>query len=141
MIAIIWMYPRGKAVPNEHDAALIAGAAGVGLCLGADFIKINPPRNSHDQLDTDLLKQAVVAAGRAQIICSGGSLRHEATFLSDLYDQIHNAGTSGAAVGRNIHQKTITDAIRFCIAISKILFENNAPDSALSSLNNAEVGG
>ena len=43
LIVVLWIYPRGKAVTDEKDAALIAGAAGTALCLGADFVKVNPP--------------------------------------------------------------------------------------------------
>ena len=41
---MLWIYPRGKAVTAEKDPDLIAGAAGVALCLGADFVKVNPPK-------------------------------------------------------------------------------------------------
>ena len=44
MIVVLWIYPRGKAVAAEKDPDLIAGAAGVALCLGADFVKVNPPK-------------------------------------------------------------------------------------------------
>ena len=40
LVAILWIYLRGKAVKDENDAALLAGAAGVAACLGADFVKI-----------------------------------------------------------------------------------------------------
>ena len=43
LIAILWMYPRGKNIINTKDANLIAGAAGLGASLGADFVKINQP--------------------------------------------------------------------------------------------------
>jgi class I fructose-bisphosphate aldolase len=43
LVVVLWIYPRGKAVASEKDAALIAGAAGVALCLGADFVKVKPP--------------------------------------------------------------------------------------------------
>ena len=42
LLVVLWIYPRGKAVKAEKDPALIAGAAGVALCLGADFVKVNP---------------------------------------------------------------------------------------------------
>ena len=44
MISVVWMYPRGKAVEDEKDPQLIAGAAGVAGCLGADFAKVNYPK-------------------------------------------------------------------------------------------------
>ena len=40
LIVVLWIYPRGKAVTAEKDPDLIAGAAGVALCLGADFVKV-----------------------------------------------------------------------------------------------------
>ena len=40
LLVVLWIYPRGKAVKAEKDPALIAGAAGVALCLGADFVKV-----------------------------------------------------------------------------------------------------
>ena len=40
LIAILWMYPRGKAVKDENDPALLAGATGVAVCLGADFAEM-----------------------------------------------------------------------------------------------------
>jgi fructose-bisphosphate aldolase / 6-deoxy-5-ketofructose 1-phosphate synthase len=41
LITVLWMYPRGASIPNDRDASLIAGAAGVATSLGADFVKIN----------------------------------------------------------------------------------------------------
>ena len=42
LLVVLWIYPRGKAVTAEKDPDLIAGAAGVALCLGADFVKVFP---------------------------------------------------------------------------------------------------
>ncbi|MCL2818783.1 MAG: aldolase, partial [Actinomycetia bacterium] len=38
LIVVLWIYPRGKAVLDEKDAHLIAGAAGAANTLGADFV-------------------------------------------------------------------------------------------------------
>ena len=116
LVGIVWMYPRGKAVLDEKDANLLAGAAGVGACLGADFIKINPPANAQD------LKQAVLAAGDAKIICSGGKRVDEAVFLSELKAQLA-IGSSGCATGRNIHQKPLKEALKFCNAIAELILK------------------
>jgi len=43
LLAVLWIYPKGPYVKDEHDAHLIAGAAGVGACLGADFVKLKVP--------------------------------------------------------------------------------------------------
>jgi len=115
LLAILWMYPRGCAVKDEQDADLIAGAAGVAACLGADFVKVNPPES------TKALKIAVCAAGRAGVICSGGAKKSEKKFLQELQDQITSGGAAGCAVGRNIHQRNLADAIALCEKIEKIM--------------------
>ena len=113
LVVILWIYPRGKAIKKEKDPDLIAGACGVAASLGADFVKINSP-------GVKKLKQAILAAGRTKVICAGGKAKKEEKFLRELYDQIHIGKTSGCAVGRNIHQKSLNDAVKFCLAISAI---------------------
>lgn len=115
LIAVLWMYPRGKAVKDELDPGLIAGAAGVAACLGADFVKINCPR------EITALKQAVLAAGRTGVLCSGGAKKDEALFLKELEEQIA-LGAVGCAAGRNVYQKTEDDAVQFCEKVKKIIF-------------------
>ena len=61
LIVVLWIYPRGKAVKAEKDPALIAGAAGVALCLGADFVKVNPPKPEDGTAPAEALKVATVA--------------------------------------------------------------------------------
>src|SRR3989338_5317394 len=116
LITVLWMYPRGKAVKDEKDPHLIAGAAGVGACLGADFVKVNPPKKEGAN-SAELLKEAILAAGRTKVICAGGSSTDTKKFLEGLYQQIHVGGVSGNATGRNIHQKSFQDAVRMCDAI------------------------
>jgi DhnA family fructose-bisphosphate aldolase class Ia len=120
LIVVLWIYPRGAAVTAEKDADLIAGAAGVALCLGADFVKVNPPAPTDDATSAELLKQASQAAGRCGLVCAGGSTVDAHTFLSQLYDQIHIGGADGNATGRNIHQRSLDEAVRLTKAISAI---------------------
>jgi class I fructose-bisphosphate aldolase len=120
MIVVLWMYPRGKAVANEKDAHLIAGAAGVALTLGADFVKVNPPKGDDHASSAEQLKQAAWASGRTGLVCAGGSTVDAETFLSQLYDQIHLGGAIGNATGRNIHQRSLAEAVRLTKAISAI---------------------
>ncbi len=124
LLAVVWMYPRGKAVPNERDADLIAGAAGVGACLGADFVKVNPPEAKSGIESAELLTQATKAAGRSNVICSGGKAKDAHEFLADLHAQIHIGGAQGCATGRNIHHKSFEEAINFCEAIATIVIDN-----------------
>ncbi len=117
LIAMLWIYPRGKAVKNELDPDLIIGACGVASCLGADFVKVNNPGVKY-------LKQAVVAAGRTKVILAGGKQKDSDVFLQDLYDNIKNGFVAGCAVGRNIHQTDLNYALRLCKAINGMIYEN-----------------
>ena len=117
LLVVIWAYPRGKAVTAEKDPHLIAGATGTIACLGADFVKVNYPKADNK---AEALKEAVLAAGRCKVICAGGGSTSAEKFYQDLHDQLHIAGTQGNATGRNIHQRTLDEAIRFTNGISAI---------------------
>lgn len=127
MLAVIWAYPRGQAVKDEKDPHLIAGAAGAAAALGADFVKVNFPKSKQPLED---LKEAVQAAGNTKLVCAGGSSQPPKQFLKQLYDQIHVSGAAGNATGRNIHQKPLDQAIRFCNAISAITLDNATVEEA-----------
>lgn len=120
LLVVLWIYPRGKAVTDEKDPDLIAGAAGVALCLGADFVKVNPPHATDDKTSAEGLKIASMAAGRTGLVCAGGSKADANEFLTNLHDQIHIGGCCGNATGRNIHMRSTEEAIRLCNAISAI---------------------
>lgn len=122
LLVVLWIYPRGKAVTAEKDPDLIAGAAGVALCLGADFVKVNPPKPEGEDTRTpyEALKIASLAAGRTGLVCAGGSTVDAETFLTQLYNQIHVGGACGNATGRNIHQRSLDEAVRLTKAISAI---------------------
>jgi fructose-bisphosphate aldolase / 6-deoxy-5-ketofructose 1-phosphate synthase len=134
MFAVTWMYPRGKAVGDEKDPHLIAGAAGVAATLGADFVKVNAPKKEGFS-SGEVLKEAVEAAGRTKLICAGGSATDVTKFLQGLHDQIHIGGAFGNATGRNIHQKPLKEAVRFCNAISTLTFDNKNVQEALNIFN------
>jgi fructose-bisphosphate aldolase/6-deoxy-5-ketofructose 1-phosphate synthase len=128
-VTVLWMYPRGRAVKDEKDPHLIAGAAGVAAALGSDFAKVNyPEKPGFDS--TLLLKEAVQAAGRTKVVCAGGASRDVKSFLQQLHDQIHIGGASGNATGRNIHQKPLDEAVRFCNAIFAITVEDKTAEEA-----------
>jgi class I fructose-bisphosphate aldolase len=120
LLVVLWMYPRGKAVANEKDAHLIAGAAGTALCLGADFVKVNPPKGDDAGSSADKLVEASKASGRTGLVCAGGSTVDADAFLQQLWDQIHVGGATGNATGRNIHQRSLDEAVRLTKAISAI---------------------
>ena len=119
LITVLWVYPRGKAVTDEKDPHLIAGATGVAACLGSDFVKVNYPKKEGYE-SREIFKEAIQAAGSTKVICAGGSSVDVESFLKRLHDQIHVSGAAGNATGRNIHQKSLEDAIRMCNAIYAI---------------------
>jgi len=133
MVAVLWMYPKGKAIKDEHDPHLIAGAAGVANCLGADFVKVKVPyKEGHKSAEA--LKEAVLAAGNTGILCEGGKKENPEQFLTELYEQIHIGGARGNGTGRNIHQNTLEDGVRMANAIYAITVENKTVEEALKIL-------
>lgn len=138
LIVVLWMYPRGKAVANEKDAHLIAGAAGTALCLGADFVKVNPPKGDDVASSAEKLKEASSASGRTGLVCAGGSTVDAKTFLTQLWEQIHVGGAIGNATGRNIHQRELGEAVRLTKAISAITFADYDADRALAVFEGTE---
>ena len=135
LLVVLWIYPRGKAVTAEKDPDLIAGAAGVALCLGADFVKVNPPKPEDGRTPAEALKIAAMAAGRTGLVCAGGSTVDAETFLTQLHDQIHIGGACGNATGRNIHQRSLDEAVRLTKAISAITLADYSVDDALAVFN------
>ncbi len=134
LISVMWIYPRGKAVNDEKDPHLIAGATGIALCLGADFVKVNyPQKEGHDS--KEIFKEAVLAAGRTKVVCAGGSSKDAKAFLQELHDQINVSGAAGNATGRNIHQKPLAEAIRMCNAVFAITVEGATVEEALKIYN------
>lgn len=143
LFMVVWAYPRGKAVTDEKEPHLIAGAAGATACLGADFVKVNYPRPlTPEQSDgeqakkegissAEALQEAVKAAGRTKLICAGGSSSDAEKFLKTLHEQIHIGGAAGNATGRNIHQRPLDEAIRFSNAISAITLDNASVEDAI----------
>ena len=128
LVTILWMYPRGKGVADEKDPHLIAGAAGVGAALGADFVKVNYPRGEDA---AERLREAVRAAGRTGLICSGGERMGVEAFLQRLHDQVHISGAVGNATGRNVHQKSLDEAVRFCNAVYAVTVDDATAEEAM----------
>jgi fructose-bisphosphate aldolase/6-deoxy-5-ketofructose 1-phosphate synthase len=130
LVTVIWTYPRGQAVADEKDPHLIAGVAGVAACLGTDFVKVNHPETKGGNA-AEALKEAVLAAGRTKVICAGGEETSAEEFLTRLHEQIHVSGAAGNATGRNIHQRPLEEAVRFCNAISAITLNDASVAEAI----------
>lgn len=129
LLTTLWMYPRGRAIENEKDPHLIAGGAGVAACLGADFVKLYCSREK-EKNSCENLQEAVIAAGRCGVICVGGPKKSPQEFLRDISTQVHLAHTRGAAVGRNIWQRPLDEAVRMANAIAAIIYDGANPSVA-----------
>ncbi len=135
MIAVIWMYPRGQHITNKLDPHLIAGATGVAATLGADFVKVNYPElpDTKDMLKrAQAFKEAVTAAGRTKVICSGGEKMRIEEFLEQLWNQINISGASGCAIGRNLHQRSLEEAKHFVDAMDAIIYRGASGAEAVA---------
>jgi fructose-bisphosphate aldolase / 6-deoxy-5-ketofructose 1-phosphate synthase len=138
MMAVLWMYPRGSSVADEKDPHIIAGAAGVACTLGADFVKVSYPKHE-EELSEEVFKEAVLAAGNTGVITSGGSSMDVRAFLDRLHKQLHVSGCVGNATGRNVHQKTLHDAVRMCAAVAAVTYGNKDVEYAMKVYNGKEV--
>jgi class I fructose-bisphosphate aldolase len=135
LLIVLWIYPRGKAVTDEKDPHLIAGAAGTACCLGSDFVKLNPPKKTEEASSAVLLTEATKAAGRTGLVCAGGSTVEAEVFLNQLWEQIHVGGAIGNATGRNIHQRPLDEAVRLTKAISAITLGDAGVVEAVAVFN------
>jgi fructose-bisphosphate aldolase/6-deoxy-5-ketofructose 1-phosphate synthase len=96
-------------------------------------VKVNAPKKE-GTASASLLREATLAAGRTKVVCAGGSSVDEEKFLRELYEQIHTGGCAGNATGRNIHQKSLEEAVRMCNAISAITIDGASFEDALALL-------
>jgi len=124
LTAILWIYPRAKNI-NEENIHTIAGAAGVAAVLDADFAKLKYPYNSKNKEKTAAdYREVTEAAGRTKIICVGGEKKSALSMLEELNNQITIGKTSGLAVGRNLHQRSLQEVNLLTHALGAIIFKN-----------------
>ncbi len=134
MLAIIWMYPRHPKIKNEDDPHLVAGGAGVATSLGADFVKVKYPyKTANTDKKASEFQEVIEAAGRTQVICVGGSRQKAEDLLKHLDRQLKN-GSSGLAIGRNLHQRSLKEATSLGRAISAMIHHQASYQEALKIL-------
>lgn len=125
LIAVLWIYPRGKYATDETQETFTIGAAGIGSSLGADFIKIK-------EADTAHLAQISACAGNSKILCAGGSFQDASLLFTSIYNQIQEGHTAGIAIGRNLFQRPILEAVAITKAVATIVYDNKDATSALA---------
>ncbi len=135
LLAVIWMYPRGKGV-DEDNIHTIAGGAGVAACLGADFVKTKYPYKAKDpKMAAKKFKEATEAAGRTKIICVGGSKQPAKDLFTFLELQLQISGSAGLAIGRNLHQRNLDEAIRLAQALGAMIIKGKTAQDAQKIYN------
>lgn len=135
LLAILWVYPRGKGI-NEDDIHTIAGGAGVAACLGADFAKVKYPYKLKDTKNAaKKFREVTEAAGKTKIICVGGSKQPVKDLLSFLALQLQESGSAGLAIGRNLHQRNLEEATRLAKALGAMILKNKTAQEAQKIYN------
>lgn len=121
LVAVLWIYARGKAISDDRSADIIAGATGIANALGADFVKIKAPHENGQQHEH--LARACAAGGNTGVICSGGQRVEIEKLLTLVHAQIM-AGAAGCAIGRNIFQRPLDQARALLTALEALIYEN-----------------
>lgn len=119
MLAVLWMYPRGESVSNINDPHLIAGAVNVGSALGADFMKVNGPRPA----SAAAYREIMAAGQKSRVIFAGGEAHDIPDLLDGIDDEVNKHGAAGAALGRNLHQRPLPEAIAVANAAASIIYD------------------
>lgn len=136
LLAVIWVYPRSQKIKDEDNLHLIAGGAGVAACLGADFIKVKYPYGAKNaETSAKNFQEVSLAAGRSGVICVGGSKQKTPDLLRHAYLQIKHGGGVGMALGRNLHQRPLEEAVRLTKAISAIIYHGKDDKEAYKIFN------
>ncbi|MFA6369622.1 MAG: aldolase [Patescibacteria group bacterium] len=131
LLAVIWMYPRGEKI-NEAAIKSIAGGAGIAAALGADFVKTKYPYTKTPTTSAKKFQEAVLAAGQTKVICVGGGQQKAEDLLKHAWEQINTAKANGMAIGRNLHQRPLEEAIRLATALSLIINHDASLAEALA---------
>ena len=121
ILAIGWMYPRGKSIFDRKSASktlkmaleeqeqanlaidetssIVAYGARIGLELGADMVKVKYTGSPES------FRLVVQSASPTKVVMSGGPMtKTDEEFLSRVKD-VMAAGAAGIAVGRNVWQR------------------------------------
>jgi DhnA family fructose-bisphosphate aldolase class Ia len=122
LVVILWMYPRGHHVAVPHDPSLLAGAAGVGASLGADFVKLNPNYCVRELTESDM-REIMQAAGNTKIIFAGGEKLPIQQFVAKVKFYLQY-GAAGIAAGRNIYQHELAVACSLTDALARLIYGN-----------------
>jgi len=136
LAVIVWSYPRGGKVTDETAFDIVAYAAHMAALMGANIIKVKPPKDMLDLAEakkvyeetgvdgSTLTKRIqhimqVCFNGRRLVVFSGGDSTSTASFL-DTVREIRDGGGSGSIVGRNAFRRPKAQAMELLDEICRI---------------------
>lgn len=115
---IAWVYPRGKAIPNDTAPEVVAYAARIAHELGADIAKVKWSG------DRESFRWVCQAAGETKVVLSGGTKTDDPREFLAVLSQVMEAGGAGVAVGRNVWQRPPDEARAISKEITRIVFSH-----------------
>jgi DhnA family fructose-bisphosphate aldolase class Ia len=131
LVAILWIYARGEHVKENHDPLLTAGITGIAATLGCDFVKIKAPVPEAVLGLAQSQAIAAAAAGNTKILYAGGPQTSTDQLFAHVHDSIVHGSVAGWAIGRNIFQHRLIDAIAITKGLHAILYEKKPVEYAL----------
>ncbi len=136
LAAVVWSYPRGGKTSKDGETALdiVAYAAHMAALMGANIIKVKPPK---DMIDLGAAESAYAEVPRATmaerinhvmqccfdnkrlVVFSGGEAKDTQGLLDEIR-QIRDGGGSGSIIGRNSFRRPKTEALQLLDEVVKI---------------------
>lgn len=139
MPLVVWAYPRGSAVARkggQNSFYAIDYAARMAMEQGADVVKLNLPKidpekdkdapapyNELEVSQEEAVNQVVASAGRSLVVLSGGSRIDDDQLLGQTR-MIMEAGGSGVIYGRNVWQRSHSEAQEILEQIKEIMLSS-----------------
>ncbi len=139
MPLVIWAYPRGRYISEkggQNSFYAIDYAARMAMEMGADVVKLNLPKidpskdkdapapyNELEVSQEEAVNQVVASAGRSLVVLSGGSRIDDDQLLGQTR-MIMEAGGSGVIYGRNVWQRSHSEAQEILEQIKEIMLSS-----------------
>ncbi len=130
LVSVIWSYPRGAGIKDEASLDTISYGAHIGALTGAHIIKVKLPNNSITNSKLDYPSMINLAErvkhikkctfnSRRIVLFSGGSKKGRQSLLEEIRE-IKSGGGDGSIIGRNIFQRSKSEAIELIDDMVKI---------------------
>ncbi|MDF1586705.1 class I fructose-bisphosphate aldolase [Marinimicrococcus flavescens] len=138
LATVVWSYPRGGKVSKDGETALdiVAYAAHMAALMGANIIKVKPPKALIDldaakatyekaQVPMGTLPERIAHvmqaafAGKRIVVFSGGEAKGTEGLIEEIR-QIRDGGGNGSIIGRNSFQRPKAEALDLLDKVVKV---------------------